>query len=155
MAKDEFFLKIKPKSEFPVEITQKDEFPVEIKQKVEFPVETNPKAEFPVETKPKVVQRSPPALSCLCKICGAPAPNHFHFGGEISHFYFGGEFFSFSHFGGELFSFSKADICQVFRPMLLLLSSLFPAKHSEEEAARMAQVQILMECESESAKVKV
>ena len=87
MANDEFFLKIKPKSEFPVEITQKDEFPVEIKQKVEFPVETNPKAEFPVETKPKVAQRSPPALSCLCKICGAPAPNHFHFGGE---------FFSFS-----------------------------------------------------------
>ena len=97
MANDEFFLKIKPKSEFPVEITQKDEFPVETnpkaefpvetKPKVEFPVETNPKAEFPVETKPKVAQRSPPALSCLCKICGAPAPNHFHFGGE---------FFSFS-----------------------------------------------------------
>ena len=97
----------------------------------EFLLEIKPKDEVLFEMKPKVAQRSPPALSCLCKICGAPAPNHFHFGGE---------FFSFPHFGGELFSFSKADICQVFRPMLLLLSSLLPAKHSEEEAARVAQV---------------
>ena len=59
----------------------------------------------------------------------------FYFEGR--NFYFG---FKIFHFGGELFSFSKADICQVFRPMLLLLSSLLPAKHSEEEAARMAQV---------------
>ena len=118
MANDEFFLKIKPKSEFPVEITQKDEFPVEIKQKVEFPVETNPKAEFPVETKPKVAQRSPPALSCLCKICGAPAPNHFHFGGEISSFSMEVSFshflileVSFSHFQKLTFAKCSGQCC--------------------------------------------
>ena len=87
----------------------------------EFFLKINPKDEFPVEIKQKAAQRSPPALSCLCKICGAPAPNHFHF-------------------GGEFFSFSKAHICQVFRSMLLLLPSLFPSKHSQEKAAWMAQV---------------
>ena len=97
MANDKFFLKIKPKSEFHVEITQK----------AEFPIETNPRAEFPVETKPKV-QRSPPALSCLCKICGAPAPNHFHFGGEISSFSME---VSFSHFQKLTFAKCSGQCC--------------------------------------------
>ena len=52
----------------------------------EFLLEIKAEDEFPVEIKPKVAPRSPPALSCFCKICGAPAPSHFHFGGEFLSF---------------------------------------------------------------------